>query len=152
MDVSPAGVCLEFVPHTWERFGQASALRYDVLHAPFEVPPSDDWGDDDPASEHLVATAADGIVVGYARLITRGDQAQIRQVAVVPGWQRSGVGSALVRALVSEAVSRGLCDVWLNARLTAIPFYERLDFEAVGDVFTTGKTGLPHRRMEYRGR
>jgi hypothetical protein len=40
----------------------------------------------------------------------------------------------------------------LNARLRAIAFYERLGFEAVGDVFTTGKTGLPHRRMEYRGR
>ena len=131
-------------------------LRYDVLHAPFGVAPSDDWHDDDPASEHLVAVTwdgtAEGAVVGYARLITKGDEAQIRQVAVAFDWQRSGVGSALVQAAVSEALSRGMSDVWLNARVPAIGFYERLGFEAVGDVFVTGKTGLPHRRMEYRGR
>ncbi len=134
-----AGFSVEFVPWTWERFDEAAALRYEVLHGPFGVAPSDDWHDDDPESEHLVAVASDETIVGYARLITRGNEVQIRQVAVAFDWQRSGVGSALMQALVSEALSRGPCHIWLNARLHAISFYERLGFEAVGDVFTTGQ-------------
>ncbi len=145
------GFRLEFVSYAWQRFAEVAQLRYDVLHAPFDVPPSDDWHDDDPVSEHLVAIADDSSVVGYARLITRGAEAQIRQVAVAFDWQRTGVGSALVQALVSQALEHGARDVWLNARVPALGFYERLGFEAVSDVFATGKTGLPHRRMEYRG-
>ena len=141
---------LRFVPCTWERFDEVAALRYEVLHAPFGVAPSTDWQDDDPTSRHLVAVAESGEVIGYARLITLEGGSQIRQVAVAPDRQRSGVGSALVLSLVAEAHSRGARGVWLNARLSAIAFYERLGFTPVGDVFTTGKTGLPHRRMVYR--
>jgi predicted GNAT family N-acyltransferase len=145
------GFTLEFVTHDWERFAEAAEVRYRVLHEPFGVARDDEWHDDDPASEHIVAISNDGNVVGYARLITRGVEAQIRQVAVALDWQRSGVGSALVAALVSQALEHGVRDVWLNARVPAIGFYERLGFEALGEVFPTGKTGLPHRRMEYRG-
>ena len=145
------GFTLEFVGHDWERFAEAADLRYDVLHEPFGVVRDDEWHDDAPDSTHIVAISNDGKVVGYARLISRGSEAQIRQVAVDFDWQRSGVGSALVAALVSRALERGARGVWLNARVPAIGFYERLGFEAFGDVFTTGKTGLPHRRMEYRG-
>jgi predicted GNAT family N-acyltransferase len=145
------GFTLEFVAHDWERFAEAAELRYGVLHDPFGVVRDDEWHDDDPASEHIVAIANDGPVVGYARLITHDSEAQIRQVAVAFDWQRSGVGSALVAALVSQALENGARAVWLNARVPAIGFYERLGFEALGEVFATGKTGLPHRRMEYRG-
>ena len=145
------GFTLEFVGHDWERFGESAELRYGVLHEPFGVARDDDWHDDDPASEHVVAIAADGTVVGYSRLIMHDTEAQIRQVAVAFDWQRSGVGSALVQALVSRALERGAHDVWLNARVPAIGFYERLGFEVASDAFASGKTGLPHRRMEYRG-
>lgn len=143
------GVRVRFVPHDWPRFCEAAELRYQVLQAPFGVERNDDWNDEDPASRHLVATA-DDIVVGYARLITSGADAQIRQVAVDPNWQGSGVGRDLVVALVEQARSEGAQCIWLNARESVIGFYERLGFEAVGGVFNTGRTSLPHRRMEYR--
>lgn len=145
------GFRLEFVPWTWNRFGEVGGLRYEVLHAPFGVPRDDDWQDDGPASKHLVAIAEDGQIVGYARLIMEHHEAQIRQVAVAFDWQRSGVGSALMQAVVADALERGACEVWLNARASALGFYERLGFVAVSELFTTGKTGLPHKRMEYRG-
>jgi len=147
----PVGFEVRFVTHDWPRFSEVAELRYRVLHEPFGVEPSDDWHDDDPESRHLVAVADGGPVVGYARLITRGSEAQIRQVAVDPDWQGAGVGRALVAALVQQAEGDGATDIWLNARVPAIGFYERLGFEAVGDTFSTGRTSLPHRRMEYRG-
>jgi ribosomal protein S18 acetylase RimI-like enzyme len=141
---------VQFVSHTWPRFPEVAELRYQVLQAPFGVERDDDWNDADRASRHLVAISEDGSVVGYARLIVRGD-AQIRQVAVDEAWQMTGVGRALVTTLVRQARADGLREIWLNARLPAIGFYERLGFEAVGGTFNTGRTSLPHRRMEYRG-
>jgi GNAT superfamily N-acetyltransferase len=128
---------------------QAEELRYLVLHEPFGVARDDCWDDGDPASSHVVALA-DGRVVGYARLIAEAGEPspQIRQVAVEPAWERRGIGSALVQALVEQARSEGRASVWLNARVTALPFYERLGFEVTSEVFRTPRTYLPHRRME----
>lgn len=154
-DVTPEAACqafrLEFVPWTWERFAEVADLRYAVLQEPFGVVRMDDWDDGDPASEHLVALAPDGAVLGYSRLIMGREDAQIRQVCVEPSTQRSGVGSALVQALVGRALERGAREVWLNARVPALAFYERIGFAAVGEPFATGRTSIPHMRMEYRG-
>lgn len=127
---------------------EAAALRYAVLFEPFEVPDDGDWDDADPASTHLVAVE-DGEVVGYARLIAMPDgSARIRQVVVEPSRQRSGIGSSLVLELIGLARRRGIPLVWLEARVTAIAFYERLGFTARPGVFPYGRTGLPHVRME----
>ena len=49
------------------------------------------------------------------------------------------------------ARASGADDLWLNARVSAIGFHERLGFVVASDEFAIGKTGLPHRRTEYRG-
>ena len=147
--MSASTFTVRFVEHDWSRFSEAAELRYSVLQAPFGVARDDNWNDEDPARRHLVAIAADGRVVGYAQLLKGGD-AQIRQIAVDPEWQGRGVGRELVTTLIERAEADGLAEIWLNARVSAIGFYERLGFEAVGGVFNTGRTSLPHRRMEYR--
>jgi predicted GNAT family N-acyltransferase len=124
-------------------------LRYRVLHEPFGVERDDDWNDQDPASTHVVATVEDD-VIGYARLIAEegGKTGQIRQVAVAPQWERRGVGTALIQGAIDEAGRLGMTDVWLNARLTAVPFYEKLGFKVTSGVFRTPRTYLPHVRMD----
>jgi N-acetylglutamate synthase-like GNAT family acetyltransferase len=132
------------------QFAEITELRYRVLHEPFGVVRDDDWNDADPASQHAVAETDDGEVVGYARLLTDAPTAsgQIRQVVVSPSWERRGVGSALIQELLSRASDLGLTDVWLNARLTAVPFYEKLGFRVTSGVFRTPRTYLPHVRMD----
>ncbi|MCX8006966.1 MAG: GNAT family N-acetyltransferase [Coriobacteriia bacterium] len=125
-------------------------LRHEVLMAPFGVPRDDDWGDDDPASSHLLALEGER-VVGYVRLIVRGEEAQLRHVAVAFDRQRSGVGTALVEEACRRAAELGAGVVHLNARLPAVGFYQRLGFIVTSDEpFSTGRTGLPHVRMERR--
>lgn len=143
---------IEFVAHTWERFAEVEALRYEVLHAPFGVPPSEEPDEEDTVSEHIVALAEDGRVVGCGRSIERGSEIQLRQIAVASDRQMSGIGRALMQALIDRSLERGATAIWLNARLPAVGFYERLGFGVTGEVFLTGKAGLPHRRMEYRQR
>jgi ribosomal protein S18 acetylase RimI-like enzyme len=135
---------------TWPSplFAEAVDLRYRTLHAPFGVPRDDCWNDEDRGSLHVMALY-DGHVAGYARAILEpaSGSFQIRQVAVDPAFERRGIGSAVVTALVEEGRRRGM-HVWLNARETALPFYERLGFVVSSDTFRSPRTYLPHRRMD----
>lgn len=127
---------------------QVADLCYETLHRPFDVSRNDDWGNDDPASSHLVALA-DGRVIGYGRLLVEGDLGHIRQVAVYQEWRGMGIGSWIVHALLELACSKGLPHVFLNARLTAVGLYERRGFTVVSpEPFPMPRTFLPHVRME----
>jgi ribosomal protein S18 acetylase RimI-like enzyme len=139
---------VSIVEHPSPLFEQADELRYSVLFEPYGVARDDCWNDADESSVHAMAVA-DGQVVGYARLLLLADHtAHIRQVAVVPDWERRGVGRALMESLCDRASDLGITDIWLDARLMAVPFYERLGFRVTSGVFKSGRTSLPHVRMD----
>jgi GNAT superfamily N-acetyltransferase len=69
-------------------------------------------------------------------------------MATDPAWSSGGLGSLLLSEGVRRASDVGL--VWANARVEAIPFYERRNWTAVGPEFTTADTGLPHRLVTCR--
>ncbi len=139
---------LEWVGPDDARMRAVCDLRHEVLMAPFGVPRDDAWGDDDPASHHLLAVEGER-VVGYTRLIVHGEEAQIRHVAVAFDRQRTGIGRALIEEACREAVVRGVTRAHLNARLPAVPFYERLGFVVISnEPFPSGRTAQPHVRME----
>jgi len=138
---------LKFITPQDPLFAQVERLRWDVLIEPFELTGEVTWDDDDPHSSHLAAVAGDR-VLGYARLIEQGDVAQIRHVAVLPEERSAGLGTVLMAALVADARRRGLMQVWLNSRMPAVRFYERLGFRRVGETFYTPVVHLEHVRME----
>ena len=140
--------CIHLVIYPSPLLERANELRFRVLHEPFGVERDDDWNDDDPASSHVVVTVGED-VVGYGRLTSDPDgTGQIRQVAVSKAWERRGIGTALIDALLARAADLGMTDVWLNARLTAVPFYEKLGFRVTSSVFNSPRTYLPHVRMD----
>ena len=57
-----------------------------------------------------------------------------------------GVGSALLQALLQEAVSAGLSRVFLHAQTSAVDFYTRHGFTSRGEEFMDA--GIPHYYME----
>lgn len=130
------------------RMAQVHALRHEALFAPFGISRDDRWDDAGEDRCHLAALS-DGEVVGYACLLLDAEGGgHLRQVSVWPALQRSGVGRALMLEVEAEAVRRGLRLLWMNARVTAEPFYQRLGYATVGGVFPSGRTGVPHVRME----
>jgi predicted GNAT family N-acyltransferase len=70
---------------------------------------------------------------------------KMRQVAVDPHTQGTGVGRILVEASEAKARELGYAEIELNARETAVPFYLKLGYEVVGETF--GEVGLPHKKM-----
>lgn len=132
------------------RMAEVHALRHEALFAPFDLSRDDRWDDAGEDRCHLIALG-DGRVVGYACLLLDPDGAgHVRQVSVWPALQRSGVGRALMLEVDAEAQRRGLRLLWLNARDTALPFYEGLGYATVSEIFPSGRTGVPHVRMEKR--
>lgn len=64
----------------------------------------------------------DGKLVGYARF--RPSTNELCSIFVDPDHARQGIGTALLREVCEGGVRRGLTHFWLDASLTAVPFYE----------------------------
>lgn len=130
------------------RMADVHALRHEALFAPFGIPRDDRWDDAGEDRYHLAAQS-DGRVVGYAcLLIDVSGAGHVRQVSVRPDLQGSGVGRALMSEVDAQAARLGLPLLWLNARITAEPFYQRLGYATVSDRFPSGRTRMPHVRMQ----
>ena len=130
------------------RMAEVHVLRHEALFAPFGIPRDDRWDDAGEDRCHVVALR-DGRVVGYAcLLLDSSGGGHVRQVSVFPELQRSGVGRALMSEIDAEGVRLGLALLWLNARVTAEHFYHRAGYTTVSDRFPSGRTGMPHVRMQ----
>jgi ribosomal-protein-alanine N-acetyltransferase len=85
-----------------------------------------------PHARWYVVAEEAGDVVGYAGLFNSADTADVQTLAVIPGRQRHGVGTALLAALVAEARRRGAHEMLLDVRednAPALAFYARHGFE-----------------------
>lgn len=144
-----ASPVLEWLDASDPRMAEVHAVRHEALFAPFGIPRDDRWDDEGASRCHLVALV-DSRVVGYACLVLDPDgSGHVRQVSVLETVRGQGVGSELMREVEREGRRRGLTLVWLNARCTAEEFYRRLGWRTVSDVFPSGRTGVPHVRMEW---
>lgn len=132
----------EVISGDWQTLREAaSAIRCTVFIEEQRVPQEEEWDGRDPECQHFIATL-DGQPVGTARLLPDG---HIGRVAVLSSARGSGIGYQLMEAAVQAAREAGHAKVELSAQLHALAFYERLGFEAYGEVFMDA--GIPHRDM-----
>ncbi|MGC8667446.1 MAG: GNAT family N-acetyltransferase [Chthonomonadales bacterium] len=119
-------------------------VRLRVFVEEQEVPASEELDAYDAVAEHFLAECR-GCVLGTARMVDLGDGVgKIGRVAVLREWRGKGIGRALMEFVLAHA--EGRFDVLiLDAQVPVIAFYEKLGFEAEGEVFLDA--GIPHRRM-----
>ena len=82
----------------------------------------------------LVALSGDR-VVGYIGLIHVLDEGHISNIAVLPEYRRRGLGSALLKAVLTRAEKLGLARIYLEVRASndaARAMYEKYGFSADG--------------------
>lgn len=97
------------------------------------IAPSLEWDGRDSSATHLLAVGAEGEAIGTARLLPEG---HIGRMAILPAWRRSGVGKALLEALLEIAGQKHLDSIFLQTQEHLVPYFERLGFTAQGPVFT----------------
>ena len=68
---------------------------------------------------------------------------QIRGMAVLPSFQKQGIGEALVKESEKFCTTQKANLIWFNARTTAVGFYQKMGYEIVGSEFEINEVG-PH--------
>ena len=119
------------------------AIRFEVFVDEQNVPPEIEMDDRDPNCVHLLAFAGDK-AVGTARIDIEKN-GKIGRLAVVARSRGRGIGRALMERCHEIAARRGLSQVWCNAQVSAVPFYERLGYRVEGEIFD--EAGIDHLRM-----
>jgi predicted GNAT family N-acyltransferase len=106
-----------------------------------------DAADTDAATRHYLGFLR-GEAAGAARLrFLDARTAKIERVAVLRADRRRGLGTALTRRAVADALGSGAHTVVLHAQKHAEAFYARLGFETCGAGFMEAR--IPHVRMVY---
>lgn len=98
----------------------------------------------DAAALHFGCFAR-GQLISVASLFPQEDSIRLRKFATHPNHQGQGVGSRMIRHLLTQAQARGHGRFWFDARETALPFYARFGFKPEGVRFF--KRDLPYVRM-----
>jgi predicted GNAT family N-acyltransferase len=142
---------------TGAQFTHALAVRFEVFVGEQGVSPDAerDEIDDRASTVHVVAYADDGTPLGTGRLVAphtdtaHGPAAgygnmdpavpHIGRLAVTGAARGTGAGKALMLFLEAVALERhgasGSVRVELSAQDQAMPFYERLGYQAYGDAY-----------------
>ena len=84
----------------------------------------------------FLAACEDGELIGYVGMSVVVDEGYIFNVAVNEAYRRRGVGSALIRELVTYGKKHGLCFITLEVRQSnapAVALYDRFGFIKVGE-------------------
>lgn len=130
-------------------YALAVALRHEVLRLPLGLVFTVDQLAAEKDSHHLAAFDAEGRILGCLMLTPHeGGEIQMRQVAVKPEQQGTGLGRALVDEAERRAKELGFTRMMLHARDKAIGFYERLGYAREGDLFM--EVGIVHQQMAKR--
>ena len=127
-------------------YALAVALRHEVLRIPLGLAFTVDQLASEADSHHLVALDEGGRILGCLMLTPRaGGEVQMRQVAVRPDLQGTGLGRALAEEAERQGRQLGFTRMMLHARDTAVGFYERLGYAPEGEPFV--EVGIAHRQM-----
>ncbi|MBN1239519.1 MAG: GNAT family N-acetyltransferase [Gammaproteobacteria bacterium] len=141
-------VVIEVVPFGGKRYEEVTELRRALLRRPLGL----DFTADELARERSdthVAAIADGRVVGTLLLRSVGPRTvRLMRMAVAEVMQGQDIGSRLVGEAEALMRGRGARTIMMHARATAVGFYERCGYRAVGGSFL--EQGIPHIRMEKR--
>lgn len=137
---------LRLVAHGSAEYEETVALRDDILRKPLGLSFTPEALGAESGDLHLACYDASGALCGCLILTPAGEgHVKMRQVAVSASLQGRGVGRAMVERSEEIARERGFTEMTLHARETAVPFYERLGYERVGERFE--EVGIPHWAM-----
>lgn len=117
------------------------SIRYRVFIEEQKVPIELEWDEYDDSATHFIA-CRDGETIACARLKSDG---QIGRMAVLKEYRSQGTGQQLLRLVLQTAANKNINEVYLHAQVSAIPFYEKQGFTAIGDIFF--EADIPHREM-----
>jgi len=132
-------------PFQSKDYYQSLAVRDSVLRIPLGLSFDPEQLIQENTDVHLIAKLENRVVATMI-LTPAIAAAKMRQVAVLPEFQKGGIGRDLVSKFETIASEMNFDKIELHARANAVPFYEKLGYSIVGDWFE--EVGIPHLKME----
>ena len=124
---------------------QAKQVREIVFVQEQGIDASLEYDDLDDMCTHVVGLL-DSEPVTTARLRpVDSTVGKVERVATIQSARGHGYGKEIMDEVERVAKRQGLVELRLGAQLTALPFYEKLGYEAFGDEFLDAN--IPHRMM-----
>jgi predicted GNAT family N-acyltransferase len=128
-------------------FDEALKLRYLVLREPLGLDYTSEDIENEYADLHFAWFDQDQRINGFLSYKIVDDiTIKMRQVAVDLEKQGQGIGHEMVRFTEDFFTKKGYSKIILHARITAVPFYKKLEYKSVGKEFL--EVGIPHFKME----
>jgi GNAT superfamily N-acetyltransferase len=128
-------------------YDEAVRLRYEVLREPLGLDFTAEQLAEEYLDHHLGIYLPQGGLAGYLSFKSVDEHdLKMRQVAVAPNLQGKGIGAQLVLASEQYAKRLGATRIFMHARLTAVSFYEKLNYTKVGAQFE--EVGISHFKLE----
>lgn len=129
---------------TKEQLDDAFAVRRTVFVDEQQVPEEEEIDQYEDEATHVVLYDNEE-PIGAARVRVLDGIGKLERICVLSSGRKKGAGKLIVNKLEEIATSQGVSKLKLNAQTHAIPFYERLGYETVSDVFMDA--GIPHVTM-----
>lgn len=127
---------------------RAHAIRHAVFVIEQEIDPLIEWDAQDEGAFHFIVMDENtGRDIGTARAQLYDGIIKFQRIAIVKEMRGCHAGYDLVNFMLSWG--RGQAEITqakLDAQCYAIPFYEKLGFEAYGEIYEEAE--IPHRHMQ----
>ncbi|EHC2216609.1 GNAT family N-acetyltransferase [Listeria monocytogenes] len=126
----------------------ALKIRNDVFVVEQRVDPALEWDEFDEIDSVVmfVDYAEDGTPLATGRFREKNGYGKVERICTQKVARGTGSGRRIMKAIESEAKSRGLTTLKLGAQVTAIPFYEKLGYETCSGLFLDA--GIEHKDMK----
>lgn len=138
-------VQLREVKYNSEDYKKELVLRDEVLRKPLGLSLYDEDLSADIHDFHLGVFVGREIVGTLVLSRINADELKMRQVAVAEKWRGKTIGRQMVRCAEQCAIKEGCKTMVLNARKTAVMFYEKLGYEKISEMFL--EISIPHYKM-----
>jgi len=115
-------------------FVNEQGVTYDTEFDPF-----------DPEATHIVLFDNEK-PIATGRLIFKNSEWQIGRVAVLSEYRGQGLGARVMKELLEYAEAQGIKKIHVHSQCHAQKFYEKLGFEAYGDIYLEAD-GIEHTSM-----
>jgi thioesterase domain-containing protein len=128
----------------WQQYYQ---LRWQVLRQPWQQPLGSERDEHEADAYHVMLVNAEGVIAAVGRLHKCSDViAQIRYMAVAEAYRGKGAGQRILQALEQQAVLWQCQGIKLNARESALSFYQNIGYQQVAAADTL--FGIRHFQLQ----
>lgn len=137
---------LRLLEYGSDEYEKSVDIRDEVFRKPWGLNIRDDDLTVDAHMDLFGVYVEDKIIGTIALKNVDGKTVQIKSVALRPEWQGKGIGKSIMLDAEKMARERNYNRIYLTARVSVLPFYEKLGYKVISEPFNIHV--IPHVEME----